>query len=144
MNSQSHVVVVGGGISGLATAYYLRQLRGGSLKITIVEESSRLGGKIATQSVAGHTVDTGPDALLMRSPQVAALIEDLGLADQLVRSAAQGSYVWTGNRLQRSPAGTLFGVPDSLIALLKSRLLSPLGLARAAFDLVLPVSRVHS
>lgn len=144
MDIPAHVAVVGGGISGLATAYYLRKTCGESLTITVLEESDRLGGKIATQSVAGHTVDTGPDALLMRSPQVAALIDELGLTDQLVRTAAQGSYVWTGNRLRRIPGGTLFGVPNSLATLLKSRMLSPVGLARAAFDLVLPASRVHS
>lgn len=52
--------------------------------------------------------------------------------------AAVGAYLWSRGRLRRLPAGTLFGVPDRLLPLLKSRLLSPLGLARAALDLVLP------
>lgn len=144
MQSQPRVVIVGGGISGLATAHYLHRRLGAGVQLTLVEGSQRLGGKIATQRVGRHLVDTGPDVLLVRSPGMAALLEDLGLGDQLVRPAAQGVHVWSRGRLRQLPPGTLFGVPDRLLPLLRSRLLSPAGLARAAMDLVLPRRRPAS
>jgi len=131
-------VIVGGGISGLATAHYLHRLLGAEVQLTLVEGGMRLGGKVATQSFAGHMVDSGPDALLVRSPVMAALLEDLGLSGQLVAPGVQGAHVWSRGRLRQLPPGTLFGVPDRLVPLLRSRLLSPGGVARAALDLVLP------
>ena len=141
MQSRPRVVIVGGGISGLATAHYLRRRLGAGAQLTLVEGASQLGGKVAARRIGRHLVDTGPDAILVRSPGTRALLEDLGLTDQLVAPGVQGAYVWSRGRLCRLPPGTLFGVPDRLVPLIRSRLLSPLGLARAAFDLVLPRSR---
>jgi oxygen-dependent protoporphyrinogen oxidase len=138
MQSRPKVVIVGGGISGLATAHYIHRRLEGRVQLTLVEGGSRLGGKAATERFSGHLVDTGPDALLVRLPAMAALLKDLGLDDQLVAPAALGAHVWSRGRLRRLPTGTLFGVPDRLLPLLKSRLLSPAGVARAALDLVLP------
>jgi oxygen-dependent protoporphyrinogen oxidase len=141
MQSRPRVVIVGGGISGLATAHYLHRRLGAGVQLTLVEGEPRLGGKIANQRFAGHLVDIGPDALLVRAPGMAALLEELGLGDQLVPPAVQGAHIWSRGRLRRLPPGTLFGVPDRLLPLLRSRLVSPVGLARAALDLVLPRRR---
>ena len=138
MQSRPRVVIVGGGISGLATAHDLHRRLGALVQLTLVEGGMRLGGKVATAEFSGHPVDLGPDALLVRSPTMAALLRDLGLDDQTVAPAAQGALVWSRGQLRRLPQGTLFGVPDRLMPLLRSRLLSPAGLARAALDLVLP------
>ena len=138
MQSRPQVVIVGGGISGLATAHAIHRRLDGQVRLTVVEAGPRLGGKVATQEFSGHQVDTGPDALLVRVPAMVALLEDLGLGDQTVAPAALGAHVWSRGQLRRLPTGTLFGVPDRLIPLLKSRLLSPLGIARAGLDLVLP------
>jgi len=141
MQSRPRVVIVGGGISGMATAHYLHRRLGERVQLTVVEGGPRLGGKVATEPFGGHLVDTGPDALLVRVPAMAALLEDLGLGDQLVAPAALGAHVWSRGQLRRLPTGALFGVPDRLLPLLRSRLLSPAGLARAALDLVLPRRR---
>jgi len=125
-------------MSGLATAYFIHRSLGSGAQLTLVEGGPRLGGKVATQEFGKHLVDTGPDALLVRVPAMAALLDDLGLGDQLVAPAALGAHVWSRGRLRRLPTGTMFGVPDRLVPLVKSRLLSPAGLARAALDLVLP------
>ena len=138
MLSQPRVVIVGGGISGLATAHYLHRRLGDGMHLTVVEGEARLGGKISTERFGGHLVDVGPDALMVRAPVAAALIEDLGLGDLVVAPAGSGARIWSRGRLRRLPAGTLFGIPDRLLPLLKSRLLSPLGMARAALDLVKP------
>ncbi|WP_158253148.1 protoporphyrinogen oxidase [Cryobacterium sp. Y62] len=141
MSDQTRVTIVGAGIGGLATAYYLRRRLGGRVQITLVESTDRLGGKIATRSFAGHPLDTGPDALMVRASVAAALIADLGLADRVVVPNVGGARIRSRNRLRSLPEGTMFGVPGGLVPLIRSRLLSPLGLLRAAFDLVLPRSR---
>jgi protoporphyrinogen/coproporphyrinogen III oxidase len=141
MQAQPKVVVVGGGMSGLATAHFIHRSLGDGVQITLVEAGPQLGGKVATQEFGGHLVDTGPDALLMRVPAMATLLKDLGFNDQLVAPASLGAHVWSRGRLRRLPTGTLFGVPDRLVPLVKSQLLSPMGLARAALDLVLPRNR---
>ncbi|TFC84144.1 protoporphyrinogen oxidase [Cryobacterium sp. TMT3-29-2] len=134
--SQPRVVIVGGGISGLATAHYLHRRLGDGVQLTLVEGGARLGGKISTEQFGGQLVDVGPDALMVRAPVAAALIEDLGLGDLVVAPAGSGARIWSRGKLRRLPAGTLFGIPDRLLPLMKSRLLSPLGLGRAALDLV--------
>ena len=141
MQDQPKVVIVGGGMSGLATAHYIHRHLGEGVQITLVEAEPQLGGKVATQEFGGHLVDTGPDALLMRVPAMAKLLKDLGFNDQLVAPASLGAHVWSRGRLRRLPTGTLFGVPDRLVPLVKSQLLSPMGLVRAALDLVLPRNR---
>ena len=134
-------MIVGGGISGLATAHAIHRRLGAGVLLTVVESGSRLGGKVANQQFGRHLVDTGPDALLVRVPAMADLLEDLGLSDETVAPAALGAHVWSRGQLRRLPTGTLFGVPDRLLPLLRSRLLSPAGLARAGLDLVLPRRR---
>ena len=75
------VVIVGGGISGLAAAFFLRD-RG--VAVTVLEGSPRLGGKLAVSEIAGIAVDEGAEALLARRPEGTDLIGAVGLAGQLV------------------------------------------------------------
>ena len=141
MQSRPQVVIVGGGVSGLATAHYIHGQLGAGVQLTLVEAGKQLGGKVANQQFRGHLVDTGPDALLVRVPAMASLLEDLGLSEEIVAPASLGAHVWSRGRLRRLPTGTLFGVPDRLIPLVRSGLMSPAGLVRAALDLVLPRRR---
>lgn len=132
------VAVVGGGVSGLATAYYAARGTGGDLDVVVLEAAGRLGGKVFTQQVVGHPVDTGPDALLVRVPAMQALLDELGLTPSVVGPGVQGAFVWSRGRLRALPPSTMFGVPQKLLPLVRSGLLSPVGLARAGLDLVLP------
>jgi oxygen-dependent protoporphyrinogen oxidase len=141
MQSRPQVVIVGGGVSGLATAHYIHGHLGAAVQLTVVEAGTQMGGKVANQQFSGHLVDTGPDAVLVRAPAMAALLDDLGLSSEIVAPASLGAHVWSRGKLRRLPTGTLFGVPDRLIPLVKSGLMSPAGLVRAALDLVLPRSR---
>lgn len=143
MSARSRVVVVGGGVSGLATSYFLQRRGGSDVDVRLVEASNRLGGKVFTQQVAGHAIDVGPDALLVRVPALAALLTELGLDDAVVAPGAPGACVWSRGRLRPLPPGTLFGVPQQLLPLLRSGLLSTSGVLRAAADLLLPRSRVE-
>lgn len=133
-------LVLGSGISGLATAYYLR--RGGSA-VTVLEASPHIGGKVSTLEVAGLPVDVGPDAFLSRGADLRQLIEDLGLTGDIVEPQTGGSYIWSRGKLRPIPPGAAFGLPDRLVPLLRSGLLSPLGVARAGFDIVLPATKTN-
>jgi protoporphyrinogen/coproporphyrinogen III oxidase len=137
MSNGRHIVVIGGGISGLATAHRLLH-DDPTTAVTLLERSDSLGGKIASASVAGLTVDTGPDSLLVRLPAVRTLLDELGLADDVDGPAGSGAFVWTRGALRPLPPASLFGVPEKLLPLLTSGLVSPIGLARAGADLVLP------
>lgn len=139
MQTWPRVAVIGGGVSGLATARFLRDGTHRPVPdVTLVEAGPRLGGKVLTRSLDGLPVDTGPDAVLTRVPALRSLIADLALGDHVVAPAPLGVYLWSRGKLRRLPPGTFFGVPDRLLPLLRSRLLSPRGLLRAGFDLVLP------
>lgn len=127
-----NVAVVGGGISGLAAAWELRD----RAELTVFEPE-RLGGRILTEPFEGRPVDCGPDAFLTRAPGATELCAQLGI-DDLVAPAAGYALIWWRGRLEPIPEGTVLGAPTRIRPLLRSRLVSPLGVLRAAADLVLP------
>lgn len=130
------VVVVGGGISGLAAAHALAAR--GDVAVTICETDEHLGGKVRTEVFAGSLLDVGPDAFLARRPEAVALCRDLGLGEELVSPAATSAHLWAQSRLRRLPSGLALGVPTRFGPLVRSRVLSPAGLARVAVEPLLP------
>ena len=135
------VVVIGAGMSGLATSYYLRRMLDGTNDVVLLDRATRVGGKVRTVALAGLPVDTGPDAFLARAVELRGLIDDLGLGGEVVAPLPGGAYVWSRGRLRPLPPGAAFGLPERLWPLLRSGLLSPVGAARAGLDLVLPRSQ---
>jgi oxygen-dependent protoporphyrinogen oxidase len=129
------VAVVGGGISGLAAAHAL--VKHGLDRIVLLEAEDRVGGKIRSDSLDGVGIELGPDSFLAREPHAVALCEELGMADELVAPAAFGAHIWRRGELREVPPGFTFGVPADPVALLRSRLLSPIGAGRALADVVL-------
>jgi oxygen-dependent protoporphyrinogen oxidase len=132
------VVIVGGGIAGLAAAFFLR---GEPVRVTVLEGSPRLGGKLAVSEVAGVAVDEGAEALLVRRPEGTDLIRDVGLGDQLATPGTMSSAIWTRDAMHPLPRRQFMGVPADLSGdgdLAGSGVLSPEGLARARQDLDLP------
>ena len=128
--------MVGGGIAGLSAAHELAGRPG--VTVTLCEAGERLGGKVRTEAFAGTDLDLGPDAFLARRPEAVALCRELGLEDELVAPAATTAWVWVGGRLRPLPAGTVLGVPTRLGPLARAGVLSPVGLARAALEPLLP------
>jgi protoporphyrinogen/coproporphyrinogen III oxidase len=131
---RKQVVVVGGGIAGLAAAHRLKD----HTDVVLVEAAGHLGGKFGTTEVDGVTFESGPDSFVAREPHVKDLATAVGLGDELVPPAIFGAHVWIDGKLKRVPADFVFGMPTSPLAALRSGLLSPRGAARAAADLVLP------
>ena len=135
--TERHVVVLGGGISGLAAAYALRRALP-DLRVTLVEATGRLGGKLCTGELGGSVVETGADNWLARVPEATALARNVGLGPDLVSPATGSAYVWAGGRLRRLPHGTVRGVPPKVGALARTRVLSPGGVLRVAMEPWLP------
>lgn len=136
------MAVLGGGITGLATAWYLQAAGHAPTRVTIVEGDERLGGKIRTAELAGVPVEAGPDTFLARVPWAVDLCRELGVQDDMVTPATGKAYLWCRGRLRPLPSGLVLGVPTELRPLLRSGILSPGGAARAALDVVLPRRRL--
>jgi oxygen-dependent protoporphyrinogen oxidase len=131
------VVVVGGGIAGLAAAYVLHE-RG--LPFLLLEGSGRLGGVIRTEKTRGFLIEGGPDSLLVQKPEGLALLRALGLDDRLqpTNPRERRVYVLHRGRLHPLPEGMMLTVPTRLLPVLGSGLFSWPGKLRMGLDLVLP------
>lgn len=108
--SSARVIVVGGGISGLAAAWELSQRLPGA-HIRVLDASDRPGGKLRLASVAGQRIDVGAESMLARRPEAVGLVEEIGAADLLTHPATTAANVWSRGRLHPLPKGTLMGVP---------------------------------
>jgi oxygen-dependent protoporphyrinogen oxidase len=117
------VVIIGGGISGLSTAYYLAK---GNASATIIESSPRLGGVIRTEKIDGCTIEAGPDSFLAIKPAAMDLIAELGLRDDVIGSNdhLRITYVRKGGKLVPLPDGLMMMVPTRILPLLTTGLLS--------------------
>ena len=133
------VVVVGGGIAGLAAARRLEALVP-NVEIVLVERSERLGGKLLTEREHGFVVEGGADSLLSRKPRGVGLVEELGLAGELAgrRPESARTFVRLGDELHPLPEGLTGMVPTDLRALESSALLSPEGRERIAAEVDVP------
>lgn len=134
----ARVVVVGGGIAGLAAAH---ELVGAGHGVTVLEAADRVGGKIRRETVAGVDVDTGAEAMLNRRPEGVALARAVGL--DVVHPAVASSRIWTRGELRPLPR-SLMGVPLDLEQLAASGVLSAEGLARVHAELDLPAEAVET
>jgi len=128
-------VIVGGGISGLAAAYYLAK---GGATATIVESRPRLGGVIETVHVEGCTIEAGPDSFLSAKPAALELITDLGLANQVIGSNdhLRVTFVRRGGRLVPLPDGLMMMVPTKIFPLLSTGLIGWRTKLRMAMELL--------
>lgn len=143
MSNPRTVVIVGGGISGLATAFALQEqaaAAGLSIRCTILESGSSWGGKIVTHRVGDLVTEAGPDSFLSQKPAGLELCAKLGLTDQLINTNETGkkAFVLHGGRLHELPEGLITFVPTQLGPFLRSGLLSWTGLARMGLEVVVP------
>jgi oxygen-dependent protoporphyrinogen oxidase len=129
------VIIIGGGISGLATAYYLSK---GGVSSTIIESRPRLGGVIQTEKIDGCTIEAGPDSFLSVKPAAMDLIGELGLRDDVIGSNdhLRITYVRKGGKLVPLPDGLMMMVPTKILPLLTTGLLSTSTKIRMGMELL--------
>lgn len=137
---RGRVVVVGGGISGLAATYTLARARqaGAPVGESLIESRERLGGVIRTEHMEGFVMEAGPDSFLAEKPEAAALARELGLGDSLLGSndSERRTYILHRGRLAPLPDGLMLLVPTRLWPMVTTPLLplsSKLGMAREWF-----------
>ncbi|MEU9997725.1 protoporphyrinogen oxidase [Streptomyces sp. NPDC050848] len=135
--ARAHVVVVGGGIAGLAAAH---RLVSAGLRVTLLEGGDRIGGKLLAGEIAGAPVDLGAESLLARRPEAVALARAVGLGDRLCSPATTTASVWSRGTLRPMPKGHVMGVPGDPAAL--AELLSEEGLRRVERDRELPPAEI--
>ena len=145
------VVIVGGGIAGLSTAWYLeKQARdaGRPLSYAVLERTAVWGGKIVTDAIDGFgdapfVVEGGPDSFIRQKPWAEQLCHELGLTDRLVGTNDEKRKVYVLNRGKPTPLpdGVLLIVPTKFKPFVVSPLISPLGKMRMGMDLFIPAKR---
>ncbi|RRQ81973.1 protoporphyrinogen oxidase [Streptomyces griseofuscus] len=135
--SSGHAVVIGAGIAGLAAAHRLLER---DARVTVLEASERVGGKLLPGEIAGVRVDLGAESMLARRPEAVALAREVGLDGRLRPPAIASAAIWTRGALLPMPKGHVMGVPGTAAAL--AGVLSEDGLARIEQDAVLPRTEV--
>ncbi|MGP8260171.1 MAG: protoporphyrinogen oxidase [Acidobacteriaceae bacterium] len=138
----TRTAIVGGGISGLATAFALKER--GSTDWTLIECSPRWGGKITSAHRDGFTIEGGPDSFITTKSAAMELCKRLGLEDQLTGSNSGKSartYIWSGGRLHPMPEGMMLMAPTMVLPFLGSRLISWQGKLRMGMEIFVPRAR---
>ncbi|NUP47398.1 MAG: protoporphyrinogen oxidase [Catenulispora sp.] len=123
------IAVVGGGISGLAAAWFAKKAMPDA-GVVLFEGSPSVGGKLALGQVGGVGVDLGAEAILNLRPEAVDLVRAVGLDDDVVHPETTAASLWNRGELVPMPKGHLLGIPGDVQAL--EGLLSSEGLARAA------------
>ncbi len=134
------VVIVGGGIAGLAAAWTLAQR---NVPFLLLEASDRWGGVIRTEVVSGFLLEGGPDAFIAQKPDAAVLCRELGLGERLLPSntAQKTVFLLRGGRPVPMPEGMALGIPTRMRAFLRSPLVSWAGKIRMGLEPLLPRKR---
>lgn len=139
------IVIVGGGIAGLAAAYYALEKAkklGESIHLQLLEEKDRLGGCILTEKADGFVIEGGPDCFLSEKPWALALCERLGLGDRLLNTNEnRTTYILSKGKLHELPEGFMLMVPTGFMPFIKSSLISWPGKIRMGMDLFIPKKR---
>ena len=122
------VVIIGGGIAGLAAAWELRE-RG--VPALVLERSTRAGGVIVTERRDGYVIDGGPDSLLAQKTAGVELCRELGIADRLVPTLPpRTAFVLRAGQLVPLPQGSFLGLPTEAGPFVTSPLFSWAGKLR--------------
>jgi len=136
MAASVDVVVVGGGIAGLAAAFELQKRR---LSFVVLERAPRTGGVIISEQVGNFVVDGGPDALLTQKPEGIALCEELGIAHRLVPTTPPRlAYIQRDGRLHALPANSVLGIPTRFGPFIRTSLFTLAGKMRMAAEMFVP------
>jgi oxygen-dependent protoporphyrinogen oxidase len=145
--TQKKVIIIGGGITGLAAAYTLQELarkNQSPVSFTLIESQPRLGGKILTDTDHGFIIEGGPDSFISQKPWALELCLQLGLNDRLTGTNREqtATYILHNGRLVNLPEGLMLLVPTRIGPILATPLFSPFGKLRMGMDWIIPRKRL--
>ncbi len=131
-----NIAIIGGGISGLTTAFYIKKLKP-NFNITIFEKEKTLGGKMKSIREEGFVVEIGSNGFLSNKPDTLELVKETNSEDILIRSDdnARIRFIYK-NSLER--------LPESPLAFLTSPLLSLKGKVRVLGELFIEAKKDDS
>jgi len=136
------VVIIGGGISGLSTAFSLREHQGkdADFEVVILEKKDRAGGNIRTERADGFTIEGGPDCFLSEKPWAMELCKRIGLEGSLMptNDEHRKTFVLSKGKLHELPEGVILMVPTRIAPLAYSSLISIPGKLRMAMEFFVP------
>jgi oxygen-dependent protoporphyrinogen oxidase len=138
---RQHVIIIGGGIAGLSTAWYLQQQ---GISYSILEKSSGWGGKIRTEILetdkGQFVVEVGPDSFISQKPWAKQLATEIGFADHLLgtNDHKRKTFVLNKGQLTPLPDGVMLIIPTRFLPFAMSPLFSPLGKLRMGLEAFIP------
>ena len=136
------IVIVGGGISGLAAAHHVLEIAASSrraIQLTLIESSADLGGIVKTTLKDGFLLERGPDSFISEKPEAIELSRRLGLETQLIETNTgnRRSFIVRSGRLRPVPEGFQLLAPSRISPFLSTDIFSATGKLRMALDLVI-------
>ncbi|HSF81974.1 MAG TPA: protoporphyrinogen oxidase [Anaerolineales bacterium] len=144
-----HLIIIGGGIAGLAAAYYVRKQARGALKITLLEQADYWGGKLVTERVkfgeGRFVIEGGPDTFVVTKPWGVKLCKELGIAERLkgTNPETKKTYILKNGELHELPGGLTMMIPTEFGPMIRTGLLSWLAKIRMGLDFLLPPASVN-
>jgi protoporphyrinogen/coproporphyrinogen III oxidase len=145
----SRLVIIGGGITGLAAAYYASRQAGPGMEITVLEAADYWGGKLVTERIpfgdGQFVVEGGPDTFVVTKPWATRLCAELGIADRLkgTNPNTKKTYILKNNRLHELPGGLTMMIPTEFGPMIRTGLLSWPEKIRMGMDFLLPPARAN-
>lgn len=142
------IVIIGGGIAGLAAAVHLKagaKAYGKTVDVLLLEKNGRLGGKILTEKLDKFLIEGGPDSFLPEKVWTVNLAKHLGLEPEMLPSNDQfkGTFIYSNNELHSLPEGVMLMVPTSFWPMAKSKLISWPGKLRMGMDVFVPKRKIR-
>ena len=139
----SKVIIIGGGIAGLAAAAHLKagaKAHGKTVDVLLLERNQRIGGKILTERHGDYLVEAGPDSFLPEKVWTVNLAKQLGIESRMLPSNDQfkGTFIYSRKRLHSLPEGVMLMVPTSFWPMAKSDLITWPGKLRMGLEVFIP------
>src|SRR5450432_2671661 len=127
METPRRIVIVGGGLSGLACARAISVAAaktGERVSIVVLEASARFGGIIETEHHDDFVMDHGPDGWVTNKPEASILATELGLASEVIPTIEKNRRVYIAHDgvLHPMPEGLVLGIPTRISPIVKTPL----------------------
>src|SRR5208337_4109374 len=142
------IIIIGGGIAGLAAAVHLKagaKAHDKSVDVMLLEKNGRLGGKFLTERYEQYIIEGGPDSFLPEKVWSVNLAKHLGLEPEMLPSNDQfkGTFIYSRNNLHSLPEGVMLMVPTSFWPMAKSSLITWPGKLRMGMEVFVPKRKIR-
>ncbi len=133
------IAVIGGGVSGLAAAHRLLELKPNA-KVILLEARERLGGVLCSEHRDGFLLEHGADNFITTPPWGVEFCQRLGIEQDLIEtnSKHRRAFVVRKGKLRVIPAGFVVMAPSRIWPIVSTSILSLRGKLRMSCELLIP------